>query len=169
VTPSQFLDISEKIVKIAAILTGGVWTYYTFIRGRTYRPRLETSVTGETVRRGGQTYVIARLNIRNLGTAKVDIKQEGTGLRILSCDLCVSTSAPGEPKLTRLVTLPVFKHHKWIESSETIRDEVLYVLPANHVALKLEFRLCAKSMEWNAETYIALPEATEPGAFKEAR
>jgi hypothetical protein len=54
----------------------------------------------------------------------------------------------------------------WIESSETIRDEMLYILPANHVAVKLEFRLCAKGMEWNSETYVTLPEPTEP---KDAR
>jgi hypothetical protein len=166
VTLFQFLDITERIVKLAAILTGGVWTYYRFIRGRTYRPRLETSLTAEAVRRGGQTYLIACLNIRNLGTAKVEIKQEGSGLRLFSCDLCMSTSAPGEPSLTRIATLPVFMHHKWVESSETIRHEVLYVLTANHAAVKLEFRLCAKGIEWNSETYVTLPEAAEPGTLK---
>jgi hypothetical protein len=154
-----WLQVTESVVKIVALATGGVWTYYRFIKGRTYSPRLETAVAASAVQRDGNVYVVAKLTVKNTGNVKIDVKHEGSGLRLFSCDLDIGATTHGEPRWTRLVTLPVLRHHGWIESSESIQDELLYVVRADSTAVKLEFRLCAKGKEWNAETFVTLPKS----------
>ena len=51
------LDAMDKIVRIAAVVIGGIWTYLKFIRGRIYRPRLKPSVSGRIVIVSGQPYL----------------------------------------------------------------------------------------------------------------
>ena len=69
------LDAADKLVKIAAIVIGGVWAYYKFVKGRFYRPRLEPSVTAETFRSADRDYVVVSTSLKNVGTSKIDIQQ----------------------------------------------------------------------------------------------
>jgi hypothetical protein len=43
-TPNEFqtiVDVLQKLFTIAAIVVGGIWAYFNFFKGRTYRMRLE--------------------------------------------------------------------------------------------------------------------------------
>ena len=41
------LTAIDTVVKIAAVIVGGAWTYLNYVRGRTYSRRLELAVSGE--------------------------------------------------------------------------------------------------------------------------
>jgi len=149
------LDTLDKIVKIAAILLGGVWAYYRFIRGRVYRPRLETTIKAKAFYRE-RKFIIVQLSIKNIGLSRVPINHDASGLRVFSSDIDRPTEPTNEPSWARIATFGVFEKHKWIESAETIQDEIMCIVPPNHIALKLEFRLCAMKLEWNTRTIVAL-------------
>jgi len=53
-TTSSGLDDAKTVAEIIgtlitalAVIVGAVWAYYRFVKGRTYRPRLEVSMGGE--------------------------------------------------------------------------------------------------------------------------
>ena len=82
-----------------------------------------------------------------MGLSRVDIHQRGTALR-----LSVVLGLPSVEKVSaapweRQKAFAVFERHKWIESSETIREEVLVALPGEaYTAVRLELRLVVP--EW---------------------
>ncbi len=41
-----FIEVLKNVCEIAAITIGGIWTYFNFFKGRTYKPRLECEVDG---------------------------------------------------------------------------------------------------------------------------
>jgi hypothetical protein len=139
-----------RLVQIAAIIAGGIAAYMKWFRGRLYHTRLEPSVVGSIVETSpSQLLVTARL--KNVGFSKVLIKQEGSGLRIFS-------AMPEEPipemlrvEWKREGTFPVFKEHQWIESSETIEDQLLVTLPEGHPrTYRLELWVSSGGIVWKA-------------------
>jgi hypothetical protein len=149
-----FLNISVedwlRLVQIAAIIVGAIAAYMKWFRGRLYHTRLEASVAGSIVEASpSQLLVTARL--KNVGFSKVLIKQEGSGLRVFS-------AMPEEPipamlrvEWKREGTFPVFKEHQWIESSETIEDQLLVILPKGHPeTYRLELWASSGGIVWKA-------------------
>jgi hypothetical protein len=150
----ETLSNSEKVVKIAAVVIGGVWTYLKFIRGRIYRPRLKPSVSGRIVIVGGQPYLVVSLGMENVGSSKVDISQRGTGLRVFSPELTPNATPPSQVGWMHLGTFSVFEKHGWIETGECVQDELLISLPLVASAFKLEFRVVAKGIEWQSRAIV---------------
>lgn len=150
----EALSNSEKVVRIAAIVIGGVWTYLKFIRGRIYRPRLKPSVSGRIVIVSGQPYLIVSIGVENVGSSKVEISQKGTGLRLFSPELTPAATPPSQVGWMHLGTFPVFEKHGWIETGECIQDELLISLQQVASAFKLEFRLVAKRIEWQSRAIV---------------
>jgi hypothetical protein len=147
---STVLDNLEKAVTIAALLIGGVWTYYHFIRGRTYRLRLEPTVSGTmtSVRSGRRLIVTSRL--KNVGLSKATIQQAGSALRVLTGAIELGAAQIAAVDWTHIGTFPVFKDHGWVESGETITEQAMFVLPAQkHLPVRLELRIVSDGIEFN--------------------
>ncbi len=108
----------ESVFTIFAIVIGAVWAYYNFFKGRIYHQRLEPRITAEIFHRGEKQYVIAKAKLQNVGLSHVEIRQEGSGLRVLSYDPLLSTHKGKDGKWQHLVTVPVFTKHAWVESRE---------------------------------------------------
>jgi hypothetical protein len=155
-----WLDYTDKVVKIVAVIVGGAWAYAKFIKGRVFHTRLEPNVTARHFRRDQKDFLLAVVKLKNVGASKVDIQQKGTALRIFGCGV-FGPAVPGKPVAwTRTHTLSVFERHGWIEGSETIDDTVLVALPPNLTAVKLELRIVANKIAWSAGTMIDLPGVT---------
>jgi hypothetical protein len=150
----NFLNVSVedwlRLVQIAGIIVGGTAAYLKWFRGRLYHTRLEASVAGSIVDASpSQLLVTARL--KNVGFSKVLIKQDGSGLRIFS-------AVPEEPipemvrvEWKREGTFAVFKEHQWIESGETIEDQLLVTLPEGHPeTYRLELWVSSGGIVWKA-------------------
>src|SRR5262245_7455367 len=52
-TISVVLEDAERAFTILGIVVAGIWAYYNYFRGRTYRPRLEPEITA-TLLKGQQ-------------------------------------------------------------------------------------------------------------------
>lgn len=75
---SFWLDIVDKAVKVVAVLLGGAWTLMHYLRGRTFKRRLEPGVNGLLFRSGGEAYVVVTCTLKNLGLSKCDLDFPGT-------------------------------------------------------------------------------------------
>ena len=150
------IESIESVFIIFAIVIGGIWAYFNFIKGRIYHQRLEPRITAEVLHRDGKQYVMAKAKLQNVGLSEVRIKQEGSGLRVLSYDPLLSAHERKDGKWQHLVTLPVFTEHAWVESREEIEDPHLIEIPRTAaIALRLELRIVSKKkLCWTAATVV---------------
>jgi hypothetical protein len=156
--PSAFSTAVANIktmVETAAVIVGGIWAYYKFFKGRTFKPRLELAISGKATENKSVTNVLVSVQLKNVGLSKVEISERGTALRVFTCE---PAKSEGATEWERVTTLGAFEKHGWIEPGETIADQALVsVAGIGHQAVKLELRLVANGIEWNALSII------EPG------
>jgi hypothetical protein len=138
------VDIIGTAVTAAAVVIGGIWAYFRFVKGRTYRPRLEPGLSGEWRLIDGKCLLQARVTVKNIGASKVTLLQKGTGLR-------VSVLAAGQPPIPApaeweiLKVFEILREHEWIEPDETIYDDLLLNLGTFEPVLTLfEARLVSR-------------------------
>jgi hypothetical protein len=155
------LDVIDKAVKITAVLIGASWTYLNYVRGRTFKKRLELKICGKTTGTSGTLLLSGSAQLKNVGLSKVAIEQQGTG--ILVYDLKATSrivSEPTPPTEERTVVQTVFKDHGWIEPGETIEESFLLQLPKEkeRIGIKLELRIVAAHIEWNANSIVEMAD-----------
>jgi hypothetical protein len=154
------LDALQKVFTILAIIVGGIWACFHYRRGRTYRSRLEPSVSAQVICRGSEKYVLSKVRLKNVGLSKVDIEQKGSALRVFVYSTVAKPPKARSVAATRLATFPVFEDQKWIEPGETIEEERLIVVPPEgEVAFRLELRLVANKAAWTSVKIIRSPSA----------
>lgn len=140
---SDLLSAAESAATIVALAVGGVWAYFKFVKDRVYRPRLDVTIEAGTVLLEDKPHVACRLSVKNIGTSKVRLLQEGTGLRVSSMAGMAQNFI--EPDWEAKKVHEVFKEHEWIESSETIRHEVIFQIASeSQLPLLLEARLVCR-------------------------
>ena len=75
---------NRQVVKIIAVILGGIWTYLNYVRGRTFKRRLEPKILGK-ISRGVRvdTWMVSGIaQAKNVGLSKVDIEASGTAIVI---------------------------------------------------------------------------------------
>jgi hypothetical protein len=145
------VDIVQKLFTIAAIIIGAIWTYFNFFSGRTYRMRLELTVSGKVVTLNGSNHLAADMSLKNVGLSKVEIEQKGSGLRVLSYEVPVGTRSIVSATWEDLTAFSVFDSHRWIEPGETVKEQRLVLMPANgRLALQLRLHIVSKRLSWTA-------------------
>lgn len=118
------VEIIGTAVTAAAVIVGGIWAYFKFVKGRTYRPRLGVGLTGQWRLVDGRRLLHARITVENIGASKVTLLQRGTGLRVS----VLAPDQPGAPASATWKHLKVFeilREHQWIEPNEMVSDDLL--------------------------------------------
>jgi hypothetical protein len=142
------LSAIESVLKCAAILLAGIWTYYIYVRGRVSRPRLKASISTERFIAARTEMLLLTIELQNVGTSKVPIQQKGTAV---SVDLLNQISTHAHvPNWRTTYVLEVFLKHGWIEPGEEITEELIF--PAEQLdghAARLNLRIVSKGKEWN--------------------
>jgi hypothetical protein len=136
------------IVTAVAVVVGGLWAYFKFVRGRTYKPRLSVHIGAQWRKPDGIGDALhVRVRVTNIGASKVSLNQYGTGL-IIAFPAVTQHLPPDdivwEPVLLREGQerwFEIFKEHSWIEPNETVSDDLLLSLDRPPTIAKLEVRL----------------------------
>ena len=68
------LDVADKLIKLVAVLLGGIWTYWNYRKSRTYQKRLELTLAASPYRHQG-TFLEVRLSLKILGGAQHRLQQ----------------------------------------------------------------------------------------------
>lgn len=142
--------ISSSVTAVA-VVTGGIWAYFKFVRGRTFVARLSIELDGEWRRIHGMTVLHVRVRVKNIGAAKVAINQFGSGVEVgfpagewhrqVTWEK-VKYEGGGPDASDEARQFSVLTEHEWIEPGETVSDEVLLHLEGRQLSpCMLELKL----------------------------
>lgn len=154
----SWADAVGTAVTAVAVVTGGLWAYFKFAKGRTFRPRLEIEMSGQWLKVNRTYWLQVRIRVKNIGASKVTLRQEGTGLRVRVL-AAAQRPAPDYARWKPAGWLTVLEDHAWIEPGETVSDDLLLGLGPGGVPVRLDARLVVarkvlKNIEVNARQVL---------------
>jgi hypothetical protein len=150
---STAVTITVNTLTAAAVVIGGVWAYFKYAKGRTFRPRLEVILLGQWQNFNGRHLLQARITVKNVGASKIALLQEGTGLKV-SLFAKKQPVPPDLAKWDRPKVFSVLTEHAWIEPGETVSDDLLLDLATSDpVPTLLEGRLICCRRRGNIEVF----------------
>jgi hypothetical protein len=124
-TTGDWIGAAQNAVQGFAILVGGAWAYWKFVRGRTFHRRAELTVDASLIASSPRV-VRAKVTMRNTGASDIPMFAQAVE---------VYAFAPGEvdpetkePNWILVGATGAFRAHAWVESQETINDDVLVQL-----------------------------------------
>ena len=120
---------ADDVLKSVAVIVGGAWTYLNYVRGRTFRKRLEVEITGSIFQDEGLSFFSGRCHLKNVGLAQTKIIEVGTGVSIYALRLVELEDGTRKTSKEEIVVLPLFEKHGWVEPGESISDPFVAVLP----------------------------------------
>lgn len=116
--------ILGTITTTLAVIFGGLWAYFKYVRGRTYRPRLAVTMLAQWRVIEGRQLLHARVIVKNIGVSVVTLQQLGTGLRV-SVPAAQQPEPPTALAWDVVAVFDVLTEHQWIEAGETVSDDQL--------------------------------------------
>lgn len=128
------------VVTAAAVVIGGVWAYFKFVKGRTFRPHVEIGVSGRWLGPRGSAGLLLAVRLKNIGSGKVELRQEGTGVRLRQ-PADHQLPEPAETAWVDHGVYEIFVEHDWIEPGETIEDDLLLRLPGGPHVVEAQVRI----------------------------
>jgi hypothetical protein len=139
----------SSAVTALAVGVGGGWAYFKFFKGRTFRPRLGVRLGGHWQTINGSDVLHARVQVTNIGAAKVCLKQYGSGLEVSFPAAKQEEREVNWESVRRIATegdgavavFEVLTEHAWIEPGETVSDDLMLNLSRGPEIVRLELRL----------------------------
>ena len=157
-------NIAQSAITILAIIVGGIWTYFIFVKNRVLMPHLEAKVMGRVFGGGGgsRKCLVVTAQLKNIGSSKVDIVQEGTLIGLYLYEPKSDKSYAAEEDWSRSEASPILKNHHWIEPGEMVEEPVLFVIPDNDdVIYKALFRVNTPKTTLMVEAIIEADAGSE--------
>src|SRR5688572_9827400 len=68
----DIFDSGEKATKSLALILAGVAAYYTFLRGRVFRPKLELRMSSSSMMVAQQEFLKITATLKNTGASRID-------------------------------------------------------------------------------------------------
>jgi hypothetical protein len=131
---TDWISAWAALIQALAILVGGVWAYYKFVRGRTFAPRAEVRVHGKLLADGSTRGISVAASLQNPGETRLPIRAP-----IVTADAVLQDGWGAPPKWKEVGFAPIFAEHHRIEARETITDETVIPLPDRDGTPDLEF------------------------------
>jgi hypothetical protein len=171
---TSWADGAAALAQAAAIVVGGTWAYFKFVRGRTFAKRAELSVT-PTLLPEEKPKLKVQASLRNVGLSKLPLRTQAVFLYgIYAAATAENPIATAEQQLGK--PKKIFAAHQWIEAQETVTDEILLLLPDSQftsehewLAFRVECRVYAKqrrkgALSWTASALVPSELGKKGGA-----
>lgn len=143
------LDIILKILNVLAILIGGFWAYFKFIKGRLFHPRLELNLEGQLLQNNNVSHLLLKYEVKNVGLSKVNINTDNSGMRVKKYYPRLDSMEIENVKWNHLGSFSIFEKHKWIESGEIIKESnLLSIKGSEKVFYQVVIRLVGQGQTW---------------------
>ena len=143
----------ESILTSFAILVGAAWGYFKFFKGRTFKQRIVSRLTGRIDQRDSRRLLAVTVEITNVGLSKVPVEIKGTALRVHteSSRQPESDDMIEELQWQLLATITIFKDHEWIEPGEVLSEQHIFILPKiDCIIAKVETKIASDKQIWSA-------------------
>lgn len=157
----DFFDALQKIIGIIALIIGAVWGYFRFVRGRTYKPRLEVEMNVDIINRDASILMIIGVEVKNVGLSKFVFNNELTSILIFPYkreNYVVVSGAHSAIWSEPIYASAILKNHRWIESGEIIKEQILVALPPEEeLAWQVKSIIISnKGIMWESSTIIKI-------------
>jgi hypothetical protein len=113
------------LVQALAIVIGGGWVYFKFIRGRTFAPRAELDIDADLLVIGDRQVIRANVALKNAGLSKLPLKDHSKVVRLFATPIS-GWSPQANFVWQKLIITEVFGENESVEAQETINDAVLF-------------------------------------------
>ena len=149
-------DTLAKAVQILAIIAGGWWTYFKFIKGRAFQESLIPKVTGKLLMIDSQTYLVVDIFVENVGQSVVEFARDASTLRVF--EYVSSTGSEVMRVRDNEVAQFVALDNLSIEPNEIIAKTSFMTIPMEvRVALRLELKIISnhrKKYSWRTSVLV---------------
>lgn len=169
----EITTAAYNIVTSSAVIVGGIWAYFKFVRGRTFANRAELNVSISFERADARLHLSAIFTLKNTGQSRIPLNSKMKAARLFGMVDSQESDGPAETRWERIKTTPIFEQHEWLEAYETVTDTVVYRLPAPgshhiwHTAYQVEAivgarrrLLTRKGVQWQARAVAFIPLAS---------
>lgn len=147
---TAYLKDAEVLLRIAAVIAGGVWAYFKFARGRTFASRLEPSIEASAQTKNEQIHVFVTVKVKNVGLSRVILEQRGTGIKIQSVGH-IHTETISSVDWKVLGAFSILETHSWIEPGELLCEQYLYIIGDKTTnSVNLHLSITAQKLNWTA-------------------
>jgi hypothetical protein len=116
----KFTQLFLNIISILAIFAAGLWSYYVFLRGRTFKPRAKIQITLQEVS-GLHSIAIFRFRVENIGGTKLSSLRGQAQFFV------------GETKDDKIVFIPIFIDEDILRNYRVVPDEFLSLEPGDEI------------------------------------
>ena len=152
----DFTEAFANVTQSLALIAGGVWAYFKFAKGRTFRDRLIVTVSGRFVSIDGSVFLVVTNLLHNVGLSRIAFSPKVSLLNVFEY-LPAGTEQIVSVSNKRLTSFRVLADNdKYIEPNEIIERQCLIALPrVSNVGYQLEFEVLTESgYAWRAMTIV---------------
>jgi len=141
----ESFQFAQSVVSICALVIGGAWTYYRFIRGRLFSPKIELSMKHLVVAVADPTHlaVFCEVCIKNLGSVQLVLGQASVKcLAIEGSDGLMGTRIFEKDDIIRYEgVLPEQEDTYYVDPAENTYRHFRFLAPSGPPALVASVRL----------------------------
>lgn len=152
----DFTEAFANITQSFALVAGGVWAYFKFAKGRTFRDRLTVRVSGKFVSIGESVFLVVTSQLHNVGLSRIAFDQQASMLILFEYVPAVSEEIVSV-RSKRLESFLVFgDKDRYIEPNEIVERQYLIALSdLSKIGYQLEFKVLSDSeYVWRATTVV---------------
>ncbi len=151
----DFTDAFRNVTQGLAFVAGGIWAYFKFVKGRTFKESLIPGVSARFTLIDNVTYVVITTQVKNVGLSKIEIDHR-SALIMFRYTTSPSTEIHNVDD-DRLAVFDVFnKSERYIEPNEIIEWQRLIAMPVPlDIAYRLEVEVASMAgYTWRANCII---------------
>ena len=151
-----YIEYIEAVLSVLAVIAGGVWVFFNYVRKRTYEEKSILKLNGNVVYLGSSILLAFELSIKNIGNSRVFIRQDATRLSIYGYAAEMDNAAGvRNVDWNHMETSSILLDAEWIEPGEEIRNEALFEVNANNYScFKAVLQVASKEAIWTDSTII---------------
>ncbi len=148
-TVRDIVDIVKNAMEMSAICIGGLWTYYHFVKGRVFRPRMTLSLKAHSASMLPSEYIVCSVQVSNIGLSQIRLSQ---------ADIAI-WSINGIER-ARLGGATVLSNHGWVEPAAVLSEQI--VIPCRIVKspVLVDLRIVVRSKRWLRRAYRGVAYGT---------
>lgn len=162
---SDFAGGVSSLVTALAVLAGGAWAYFKFVRGRIYQPRSSVEVEAQWHVLAGVGHVLqVRISVTNIGASKLTLVPSETGVQVdfpargqttadqrsqdewwadVRWEPVMLVEGQDQPR-----TFAILANHAFIEPSERVFEDLLLNLGRAPTITQIRAQLCWEAPGW---------------------
>ena len=151
-----FAEAFASITQSLALIAGGVWAYFKFAKGRTFRDRLTPTVSGELISIDGAVFLSVTIQLENVGLSRIAFDQKTSSLAVFEF-VPSETEEILRVNDSLLASFRVFgDKDRYIEPNEAVERQRLFVLPHGpSIGYQLEIEVVTDSgYAWRATSIV---------------